>query len=432
MGGDYYDRDVGSSSSANVAYSSSSNEVIGKVNKLHSSMNPQRWKDDKLISEYKNPIVFALDVTGSMGSWTKIIYDKMPMFYGQIMMQNYLTDPAISFCAIGDYTCDEAPLQVTEFGQGKGIDQLISKMYLEGGGGGSYFESYELAAYFYIKHVELKNSELPYFFVTGDESFYEKIPEKQITKIIGKPIVENYINARECWKELMKIFNVFLIKKPYEEDKKETLIKQKWAETLGEERILVINTPKACVDVMLGAIAITSGVRTLDGYIKDMKDRGQDSDRIKEVSDALKKYNDKCINHRVKDKNVNVNIDVNILHKNKSKEIEDVREVYEKILMNDLDEEKLKLRQSLKEMKKLFGNQIPEELLCPITGEIFVDPVMTSDGHTYERRAIESWLEKHRTSPATNLNLDNKNLIPNMIIKQLVRNYYEENKNLIK
>lgn len=44
------------------------------------------------------------------------------MFYGQIMMQNYLSDPSISFCAIGDATSDEAPLQVTDFGQGKEID----------------------------------------------------------------------------------------------------------------------------------------------------------------------------------------------------------------------------------------------------------------------------------------------------------------------
>jgi hypothetical protein len=41
------------------------------------------------------------------------------MFYGQIMIKNYLPDPAISFCAIGDATCDTAPLQVTDFGQGK-------------------------------------------------------------------------------------------------------------------------------------------------------------------------------------------------------------------------------------------------------------------------------------------------------------------------
>lgn len=86
--------------------------------------------------------MFALDVTGSMGDWPKvfllfiqIIYDKMPMFYGQIMMKNYLSNPALSFCAIGDVEFDQAPLQVTKFGEGKEIDDLIAKLWLEGGGG---------------------------------------------------------------------------------------------------------------------------------------------------------------------------------------------------------------------------------------------------------------------------------------------------------
>ena len=58
----------------------------------------------------------ALDVTGSMGEWPKIIYDKLPMFYGQIMMKNYLPAPSVSFSAVGDATSDDAPLQVTRFG----------------------------------------------------------------------------------------------------------------------------------------------------------------------------------------------------------------------------------------------------------------------------------------------------------------------------
>jgi len=70
----------------------------------------------------ENPIVVAIDVTGSMGNWTKIIYDKMPMFYGQIMMQGYLKDPALSVCGIGDAKSDRAPLQVAEFGQGIELD----------------------------------------------------------------------------------------------------------------------------------------------------------------------------------------------------------------------------------------------------------------------------------------------------------------------
>jgi hypothetical protein len=46
--------------------------------------------------------VIAVDVTGSMKEWPAVIYDKLPMFYGQIMMQDYLADPQISFAGVAD------------------------------------------------------------------------------------------------------------------------------------------------------------------------------------------------------------------------------------------------------------------------------------------------------------------------------------------
>jgi hypothetical protein len=38
----------------------------------------------------------------------------------------------------------------------------------------------------------------------------------------------------------------------------------------------MFQTPKASIDIILGLIALTSGVRTLSTYINDMRDRGQD------------------------------------------------------------------------------------------------------------------------------------------------------------
>lgn len=44
---------------------------------------------------------------------------------------------------------------------------------------------------------------------------------------------------------------------------------------------------------MLGAISISSGSRNLETYIKDMEERGQSSERIQEVTAALKLLNEK-------------------------------------------------------------------------------------------------------------------------------------------
>lgn len=72
MGGDYYDRDVVTTTST-TGYSAQSAQVVGVVSKLHSSMDPKRWAEDNLQCDYRHPIVFALDVTGSMGDWTRVI-----------------------------------------------------------------------------------------------------------------------------------------------------------------------------------------------------------------------------------------------------------------------------------------------------------------------------------------------------------------------
>jgi hypothetical protein len=64
--------------------------------------------------------------------------------------------------------------------------------------------------------------------------------------------------------------------------------------------------------------------------------------------------------------------------------------------------------------------QVSEALCCPITHEVFVDPVVAADGITYERRAIVDWLSTHNTSPMTNTVLPNLQLHPNSLVKTLV------------
>ncbi len=45
--------------------------------------------------------------------------------------------------------------------------------------------------------------------------------------------------------------------------------------------------------------------------------------------------------------------------------------------------------------------KIPEHLKCPITLTLMVDPVITNNGHTYERDAIERWMENNNKEPLT-------------------------------
>ena len=65
----------------------------------------------------------------------------------------------------------------------------------------------------------------------------------------------------------------------------------------------------------------------------------------------------------------------------------------------------------------------PDSFLCPLTLSIFVDPVICSDGHTYERRAIEDWLKTKLVSPATNEKLKDATLLPNITLRKAIEEW---------
>ena len=71
-------------------------------------------------------------------------------------------------------------------------------------------------------------------------------------------------------------------------------------------------------------------------------------------------------------------------------------------------------------VRDIGGNGLLNELLCPITHEVMVDPVMTADGHTYERAAIERVFEGVGVrSPVTGLVLSSRSLTPNVVVRSM-------------
>ena len=64
-----------------------------------------------------------------------------------------------------------------------------------------------------------------------------------------------------------------------------------------------------------------------------------------------------------------------------------------------------------------------EPFTCPITYELFRDPVLAEDGHTYERVAIEKWIRENGTSPFTRQPLSMNQLHPNLTVKQAVADF---------
>ena len=70
------------------------------------------------------------------------------------------------------------------------------------------------------------------------------------------------------------------------------------------------------------------------------------------------------------------------------------------------------------------GLAAPAESVCPITTELMRDPCIATDGHTYERQAIETWLLTNDTSPMTNMPLPDKwLLLPNNVMRSLIEEF---------
>jgi len=294
-GGSFYNRDTTDKDRiTSGGYSDLAEEKLSRSN-INKAVLPE---NRKIVSTCKSPLVYAFDVTGSMGDLPKIIWDKMPMIAGQIKMQKYLDDTMISLSAIGDVISDRAPIQICDFSKLKSLDEWLERLWLESRGGGQGKESYEFTAYFYARLYDMQNAKTPIFLFTGDEGFREQLPAKELEEHFGGK--HETVSAENVFKELKNKFknNVFLIHKTYGDEREDEFIIKQWQKVLGEENVILLKNKLAIADVTLGVIAIASGAKTLDEYIKDVKNRPlemsgvkyepQTPERSKEVRESLK------------------------------------------------------------------------------------------------------------------------------------------------
>lgn len=73
------------------------------------------------------------------------------------------------------------------------------------------------------------------------------------------------------------------------------------------------------------------------------------------------------------------------------------------------------------------SDNIPHEFLCPITHEIMREPVMCSDGFTYEKKAIVEWFVSGKyTSPMTNEKLSNTDYKSNHELRNKIHQFLYE------
>jgi hypothetical protein len=145
----------------------------------------------------------------------------------------------------------------------------LEQLYIEHGGGGQDRESYETMLYYYWKHCELQNTEVPFLFIIGDEGFYEKVRGEHRREYFGEPLAAD-ISAEVVFDEIKKKFagNVFMLHLPYGGDDEKILAQ--WRAMLGE-RVIHLDDPTLVVEVMLGIVAMTMNKRSMKTYLDDFR-----------------------------------------------------------------------------------------------------------------------------------------------------------------
>lgn len=242
-------------------------------------------KDKRIHSDSENPLVVAVDVTGSMASWPAEIFDRLPLLYQTL--SKYKEDLEVSFVAIGDANSDRFPLQVNDFGKGPDLDDHLKAIFPEGGGGGQTMETYELFAYYMLNNSDTPNATSPFMIIFGDEGFYDKVNPGQIRHYIGQD-VQGPVDSMGVWKALQQKYNIFMLHKPYHSSGLDKEIVDQWGRALGPQKVIPLYDSERAVDVAMGIIAKHWGqFGDFDGNLKARQD---DSDR-KSVYASLRYVN---------------------------------------------------------------------------------------------------------------------------------------------
>ncbi len=233
-----------------------------------------------------NPLIVAVDVTGSMASWPFEIFDRLPLLYNTL--SQYREDLAICFAAIGDAGYDQWPLQVTTFASGYDLEQLLGALYGEGGGGDAP-ESYGLFAHWVNTHVETPNvSEAPFLILFGDAPMHPQVPARQISHYLGDR-GNGSVDAIQAWQQLCQNWNVWFLRRPTGEPGDH--VDQQWGQAISEQKIFHIQDEQRAVDYAMGLIARAWG--HFGDFQENMRAR-QSEDTVIQVSQPIEMKCPRC------------------------------------------------------------------------------------------------------------------------------------------
>ncbi|MFN8614259.1 MAG: VWA domain-containing protein [Vulcanimicrobiota bacterium] len=275
------------------ARSNQSRSEVFQQSKVHPLMNPLGvgLRESRDSQDHPNsvPIIFALDVTGSMGEIPEQLARKeLPQFM-KTLLDSGVTDPQVLFMFVGDAAHDHGPLQVGQFeSTAEDMDRWLTWSWLEGGGGGNGCESYDLAMYFAARHTEhdaaVKRNRRGYFFMTGDENPYPTVSKTWVRDLIGDDLTQD-IRLDQVVEELSRCYHPFFL---VPDRSRLSRCGAAWEKAFGDHVIPLQHSEDTClVSAALVALCEGLGMAQLTARLKAS---GLDRNRIGRVVTAVERF----------------------------------------------------------------------------------------------------------------------------------------------
>jgi hypothetical protein len=275
----------------------------GRATALHELLDPSKFRngmrESRDSAEHPNsvPVIVGLDVTGSMRQVPHIVQKNLGKLMTTVLTGGFLPDPQICFVAIGDSHTDNVPLQVGQFESGLQMEDDLTRVYIEGNGGGTGEEGYEMALYFATRHTSTdaweKRKRKGYLFLTGDELAYPEANPSVIHRIFGGERPTKGVPLSQLVKDAQERYHVFFIIPSGTMHANEGGLYNFWNDLLGDGHVLRLQDPSQICDLIALTIGLTEGtakagaIEALSPAVKEAIDPVLGATKAK-VADAKK------------------------------------------------------------------------------------------------------------------------------------------------
>lgn len=221
---------------------------------------------DSADNPNSTPCIFALDVTGSMGEYARIIaQEHLPQLMTRIIEKQPVTDPHVMFMGVDDvHSTGHGALQVSQFEADIRILEQLREIWIVGRGGGNSSESYDLPWYFAAHKTKVdsfdKRGKPGFLFTFGDEEApYETMSEHALRAVFGPGQYEPIAPATALAQAQKKfqVFHVLIEQGNYCRSRKQQT-RASWTQLMGNN-VVFLRDVNYLTDIVVATMRIASG-----------------------------------------------------------------------------------------------------------------------------------------------------------------------------